>query len=41
MGKINSTLVVLYADGVAIALQRGLSISADADLPDTTNKESG
>jgi len=41
MGKINSTLVVFYADGVAIALQRGLSISVDADLPDTTNKESG
>jgi len=41
MAEINGTLVILYADGVAIALQRGLSISAEADLPDVTNKESG
>lgn len=41
MGKINGTLVLLHADGEAVALQRGLTITAEQDLPDTTNKESG
>jgi predicted secreted protein len=41
MAKINGTLVLLYADGVAIALQKGLDVSAEQDLPDVTNKESG
>jgi len=41
MGKINGTLVLLYADGTVIALQRTLNITAEQDLPDTTNKESG
>ena len=40
MAKINGTSVLLYADGTIIALQRGLNISADVDLPDASNKES-
>jgi len=41
MAKISGTLVLLYADGEPIALQRGLTITAEQDLPDATNKESG
>jgi len=41
MAKVSGTLVLLYADGQAIALQRGLDITAEQDLPDATNKESG
>jgi len=40
MAKINGTSVLLYADGTVIALQKGLNISADVDLPDASNKES-
>jgi len=40
MAKINGTSVLLYADGEAIALQRGLNINVDHDLPDASNKES-
>jgi hypothetical protein len=40
MAKINGTLVVLYADGQPIALQRGLDISYEQDLPDTSTKDS-
>jgi len=40
MAKINGTSVLLYADGTVIALQKGLNISADVNLPDASNKES-
>ena len=40
MAKINGTNVLLYADGTVIALQRGLNISAEQDLPDATTKQS-
>ncbi len=41
MAAINGTNVLLYSNGTVIALQKGLSISVDADLPDATNKQSG
>jgi predicted secreted protein len=41
MGKLNASLVQLYADGVVIAAQRGFTLNLEQDLPDTTNKESG
>jgi len=41
MGKLNATLLLLYADGQVIAAQKGCSLSADIDLYDTTNKQSG
>lgn len=41
MGKLNASLVLLYADGVVIAAQRGFTLNLEQDLPDTTNKESG
>jgi predicted secreted protein len=40
MAKINASLVLLYADGVVIAAQRGFTLNLEQDLPDTTNKES-
>ena len=40
MGAVNGTLLLLYSEGVAVAMQRGLSISVEQDLPDATNKES-
>lgn len=40
MSKINGTLLLLYADGVVIAAQRGCSISVEQDLPDASNKDS-
>ena len=40
MAKINGTNVLLYADGTVIALQRGLNINAEQDLPDATTKQS-
>jgi hypothetical protein len=40
MAAVNGTLLLLYSEGVAVAMQRGLSISVDQDLPDATNKES-
>ena len=40
MAKINGTSVLLYADGTVIALQRGLTINAEQDLPDATTKMS-
>ena len=41
MAKLNATLLLLYADGQVIATQKGCSLSADVDLYDTTNKQSG
>jgi predicted secreted protein len=41
MAKLNGTLVLLYADGEVFALQRGLDVNIEQDLPDVTNKESG
>lgn len=41
MGKLNGTLLQIYADGVVIAAQKGCTINYDVDLPDSTNKESG
>lgn len=41
MAAINGTALLLYSEGVVIALQKGISITVDADLPDATNKESG
>jgi len=41
MSKINATLLLLYADGVVIAAQKGCSVSVEQDLPDASNKESG
>ena len=40
MAKINGTNVLLYADGTVIALQRGLNINTEQDLPDATTKQS-
>jgi predicted secreted protein len=40
MAAINGTALLLYSEGVAIAMQRGISVSVDQDLPDATNKES-
>jgi predicted secreted protein len=40
MAAINGTTLLLYSEGVAVAMQKGLSISVDQDLPDATNKES-
>lgn len=40
MAKINGTSILLYADGVVIALQRDLTISAEQDLPDASTKMS-
>jgi hypothetical protein len=40
MSAINGTNLLLYSDGVVIAMQKGLSISVDTDLPDATSKES-
>lgn len=40
MAKINGTSVLLYADGTVVALQRGLTINAEQDLPDATTKMS-
>jgi predicted secreted protein len=40
MGAINGTTLLLYSAGQAIAMQKGLTISFDVDLPDATNKES-
>ena len=40
MGKLNATLLLLYADGVVIATQKGCSVSVEQDLPDTTTKDS-
>jgi len=39
MGKLNATLLLLYADGAVIAAQKGASISVEQDLPDTTTKD--
>ena len=40
MAAINGTALLLYEDGTAIALQKGVSITVETDLPDATNKES-
>jgi predicted secreted protein len=40
MSKINGTLLLLYADGVVIAAQKGCTINVEQDLPDASNKES-
>lgn len=40
MAKLNGSLILLYADGVVIAAQRGFSLNIETDLPDTSNKES-
>ena len=40
MAAINGTNLLIYSDGVVIAMQKGMSISVDTDLPDATNKES-
>lgn len=40
MAAINGTTVLLYSNGTAIAMQKGLSISLDVELPDATNKGS-
>jgi hypothetical protein len=40
MGKLNGTLLLLYADGEVIAAQKGCSINVEQDLPDASNKES-
>jgi hypothetical protein len=40
MSKINATLLLLYADGVVIAAQKGCSINVEQDLPDASNKQS-
>jgi len=40
MAAINGTTLLLYSEGVAVAMQKGISISVDQDLPDATNKES-
>jgi hypothetical protein len=41
MGKINGTILLLYADGQVIAAQRGGSVTVEQDLPDATSKDSG
>jgi len=40
MAAINGTAVLLYSGGQPIAMQKGLSVGLDVDLPDATNKES-
>jgi len=40
MSAINGTSLLLYSEGVLVAMQKGLSISVEQDLPDATNKES-
>lgn len=40
MSKINGTNIVVYADGLLIAAQRGGTINFNQDLPDATNKDS-
>ena len=40
MPPINGTSVCLYSNGQMIAMQKGLSINLDVDLPDSSNKES-
>lgn len=40
MGAINGTSIIIYSDGLPIAMQKGMSITVDIDLPDATNKES-
>jgi hypothetical protein len=40
MSAVNGTSLLLYSEGVMVAMQKGLSISVDQDLPDATNKES-
>ena len=40
MAAISGTNLLMYSDGVVIAMQKGISISVDTDLPDATNKES-
>jgi predicted secreted protein len=40
MAVINGTTMLLYSGGVAIAVQRGLSIGVNLNLDDATNKES-
>jgi hypothetical protein len=40
MAAISGTNLLFYADGKAIALQKGISITLDVELPDATNKES-
>lgn len=37
---INGTALLLYINGIAVAVQKGISIAVDTDLPDATNKES-
>ena len=41
MGQINGTTILVYSNGVAIAAQRGGSISIDQNLPSASNKGSG
>jgi hypothetical protein len=41
MGKLNGTLLLLYADGQVIAAQKGCSVSVEQDLPDAASKDSG
>ena len=38
MAKVNGSSLILYADGLAIAGQRGGTLSLEADLPETTDK---
>jgi predicted secreted protein len=40
MAAFSGTTVLLYSNGQAVAMQKGLTISFDVDLPDATNKES-
>ncbi|MFH1194084.1 MAG: hypothetical protein V1720_00145 [bacterium] len=40
MAAISGTVLLLYSDGVAIAMQKGISIAMDIDLPDATSKDS-
>jgi hypothetical protein len=40
MGAISGTILLLYSEGLPIAMQKGLSVALDMDLPDATNKDS-
>jgi hypothetical protein len=40
MAALNGTALLLYSEGVCIAMQKGISITVETDLPDATNKES-
>jgi hypothetical protein len=40
MSAINGTAMLLYANGTVIAMQKGISVALNIDLPDATNKES-